>query len=393
MRANGIELSPLAGIPVSIKDLFDVAGEPTLAGSRALRDALPAEHDAPVVARLRAAGAVIVGKTNMTEFAFAAIGDNKTYGTPRNPWDRKTGRIPGGSSSGAAVSVTDGMAVAAIGSDTGGSIRIPSALCGLVGFKPTAHRVPTQGAIPLSTTLDSIGPLARSVACCALLDAALSGGDYVIPQPFAIERLRFAVPVNFMVEELDEVVAHAFERAIEHLERRGAHVERLHVSAFDMMPAMLAKGGFSGPESFWWHAPLIAKHRDLYDHRILSRILPGGEQRASEYVELIQQRGRYLARYASDLDGYDTLLCPTVPIVASPVAEVENDDAEWGRVNALLLRNPRAINFLDGCALSLPIGEPGSAPAGLMVVGQRDTDARLLRIGRTLEAALAGDRT
>jgi aspartyl-tRNA(Asn)/glutamyl-tRNA(Gln) amidotransferase subunit A len=385
LRANGIELSPLAGLPVSIKDLFDVAGETTTAGSRVLQGAPPADHDAPVVARLRAAGAVIVGKTNMTEFAFAAVGTNDTYGTPRNPFDRATARIPGGSSSGAAVSVTDGMAVVGIGSDTGGSVRIPAALCGLVGFKPTAHRIPTAGAIPLSTTLDSIGPLARSVTDCALVDAALAGRAYAVPEPLPIGRLRFAVPTNFMLEDLEEVVAQAFERAVERLTKAGARIESKRIEAFEMMPEMLAKGGFSGPEAAFWHAPLIEKHRELYDRRILARILSGGEQLASEYVRLLGQRRRYIARYAEELEGYDALLCPTVPIVASPIAEVEDDDA-WARTNNLLLRNPRAVNFLDGCALTLPIHEPGSAPVGMMVVGQRDEDFRLLRIGRSIEA-------
>lgn len=388
LRDNGVALTPLAGLPVSIKDLFDVAGETTTAGSRVLQDAPPAEHDAPVVARLRAAGAVIVGKTNMTEFAFAAVGTNETYGTPRNPWDRATGRIPGGSSSGAAVSVADGMAAVAIGSDTGGSIRIPSALCGLTGFKPTAHRIPTAGAVPLSTTLDSIGPLAASVTCCALLDAALSGGDYLVAEAPPIERLRFAVPSNFMLEDLDAEVARAFERALDRLTAAGAHVSSIYVEAFDMLPELLAKGGFSGPEAAFYHGPLIEKHRELYDHRILARILSGGEQLASEYVRLIGQRRAYIAGYARELEGFDALLCPTVPIVAPPIASVASDEA-WTRTNNLLLRNPRAINFLDGCALSIPIHDPGAAPVGLMIAGQRDEDARLLRLGRAVESALA----
>src|SRR6476661_5295344 len=177
-RKAGLVPGPLAGIPVSIKNLCNVAGETTLAGSKALDDAPPAKADAPVVARLRAAGAVIVGSTNMSEFAFSGVGINPHYGTPGNPWDRK--RIPGGSSSGAAVSAADGQCVVAIGTDTGGSVRIPSALCGLVGFKPTQKRVPLDGAFPLSTTLDSIGPLANSVACCAITDAIMAGEEPVV---------------------------------------------------------------------------------------------------------------------------------------------------------------------------------------------------------------------
>src|SRR5438874_12202294 len=166
LRQSGYVASPLAGIPVSIKDLFDVAGEVTLAGSKALDDRPPATADAPVVARLKAAGAIIIGRTNMTEFAFSGVGINPHYGTPGNPYDRSL--IPGGSSSGAAVSVGDGQAVVAIGTDTGGSVRIPAAFCGIAGFKPTQYRVSRDGAVPLSTTLDSIGPLANSIACCAI---------------------------------------------------------------------------------------------------------------------------------------------------------------------------------------------------------------------------------
>src|SRR5438132_12826515 len=179
LRKAGYVASPLAGIPVSIKDLFDVAGEVTLAGSQALDDTPPAEADAPIVARLKAAGAVIIGRTNMTEFAFSGVGINPHYGTPGNPYDRSL--IPGGSSAGAPISVADGMAAVAIGTDTGGSVRIPAALCGLVGFKPTQYRVPREGATPLSTTLDSVGPVGLSVACCALTDAVMAGEPPELP--------------------------------------------------------------------------------------------------------------------------------------------------------------------------------------------------------------------
>lgn len=384
LRASGVDLSPLAGLPISIKDLFDVAGETTRAGSRVLADRPPAKSDAPVVAALRAAGAVVIGKTNMTEFAFGAVGINDTFGTPRNPYDRATGRVPGGSSSGAAVSVTDEMAVAAVGTDTGGSVRIPSALCGLTGFKPTASRVSTEGAVPLSTTLDSVGPLARSVTCCALVDAALSGGRYAVPRPLAVEHLRFLVPTNYVLDGLDEQVTHAFERALERLELAGARIDRKPVRAFELIPPLLNAGGFSGAESAWWHAPLIEKHRELYDPRILTRILAGTELRAADYVELLVRRREYQDAYAAELDGYDAALWPTVPIVAPPIAAVSAMD-DYMRVNGELLRNPRVVNLLDGCALSLPVGAPGAPPVGLMVAGQRNADERLLRIGRTLE--------
>jgi aspartyl-tRNA(Asn)/glutamyl-tRNA(Gln) amidotransferase subunit A len=213
MRAMGIVLSPVAGLPISAKDLFDLAGDVTTAGSVLLKDAPPAIEDAPTIARLRRAGAIIIGRTNMTEFAYSGLGLNPHYGTPRNPWDRATGRIPGGSSSGAAISVTDGMAAAAIGTDTGGSVRIPSALCGLTGFKPTARRIPRQGVYPLSHSLDSIGPLAPTVACCALLDAILSDKEPTLPAPLPLDGLRLGVPQTLVMDDVEDYVAERFATA------------------------------------------------------------------------------------------------------------------------------------------------------------------------------------
>src|SRR5436305_7181670 len=188
--------SRYAGIPVSIKDLFDIKGQVTRAGSRALDDSPPAEADAPVVARLRRAGFVVIGRTNMTEFAYSGIGINPHFGTPKGIWQRGAGHVPGGSSSGGAVSVADGMAHAALGTDTGGSCRIPAAWNGIVGFKPTQRRVPLDGAVPLSTTLDSIGPIARTVKCCAVLDAVLADDPLAALQPRPIKRMRLAVPTT-----------------------------------------------------------------------------------------------------------------------------------------------------------------------------------------------------
>src|SRR5689334_21736073 len=199
LRKAGVAQGPLAGIPMSIKNLCDVAGETTLAGSKALEGAPPAKADAPVLERLRRAGAVILGSTNMSEFAFSGIGFNPHYGTPGNPADRT--RVPGGSSSGAAVSVADGMVVAALGTDTGGSVRIPSAVCGLVGFKPTARRVPLDGLVPLSSSLDSVGPLANSVECCAIVDAVFANEPIQIPEAAPLSGLRFGIPKQFVMEE------------------------------------------------------------------------------------------------------------------------------------------------------------------------------------------------
>ena len=248
LRKAGIVASSLAGLPVSIKNLCDVAGETTLAGSKALDDAPPAKQDAPVVARLRAAGAVIMGSTNMSEFAFSGVGFNPHYGTPGNPADRK--RVPGGSSSGAAVSVGDRMAVAALGTDTGGSVRIPAAVCGIVGFKPTARRVPIDGVVPLSTSLESIGPLATSVEWCAIVDAVFGAEPIAVPAPMPMAGLRLAVPRHYVLDELDGVVAKAFERALKALSAKGARIEHIDLPQLDELPAINAKGGFAASESY-----------------------------------------------------------------------------------------------------------------------------------------------
>src|ERR1700723_1526327 len=224
--------SAYAGIPVSIKDLFDIKGQVTRAGSRALEDSPPAEADATVVARLRRAGFIVIGRTNMTEFAYSGIGINPHYGTPKSAWQRSVGHVPGGSSSGAAVSIADGMAYGALGTDTGGSCRIPAAFNGIVGFKPTQRRVPLDGGVPLSFTLDSFGPLARSVSCCAILDAVLADEPVVPLRPRPIKGMRLAVPTTIVLDDLDDAVAQAFDRALETLSRQGALIERIAVPEF-----------------------------------------------------------------------------------------------------------------------------------------------------------------
>jgi len=388
-RARGVIASPLAGVPISIKDLFDVAGETTLAGSKVLVGQPPAGRDAEVVARLKRAGAVIIGKTNMTEFAFSGLGLNPHYGTPRNPWDRERGRIPGGSSSGAAVSVTDGMAVATIGTDTGGSVRIPAALCGLVGFKPTAARVPRTGVLPLSLTLDSVGPIAPSVACCALLDAVLAGekADELPPVPLAA--LRFAAPQRYVLDGLDTHVAAAFERAKSRLAAAGAQIVEIAFGETEELPELNAKGSFSAAEAWAWHKDFIEARGELYDPRVLTRILRGKDISAEELATLHQRRADLIRRAQRVTAQFDALLMPTVPIVAPELGPLVASDDAYYRTNLLVLRNTAVANFLDRCALSLPCSEPGQPPVGLMLMGEHGADRRLLSIGFSVEKALA----
>ena len=392
LRAAGLARSPLEGLPLSIKDLFDVAGEVTSAGSAVLRDAPPATRNAAVIDRLLAAGAVIVGRTNMTEFAFSGLGLNPHHGTPRNPWGRRAdggGRIPGGSSSGAAVSVTDGMALAAIGSDTGGSVRIPAALCGLAGFKPTARRVPTAGVLPLSTSLDSIGPLAASVACCALLDAVLAGEPALTPPAAPLAGARLALPTTLVLDGLDDAVAAAFERACAALSRAGARITRLALPEFAELAELNARGSLTGAEAWAWHRPLLAAHGERYDARVATRIRAGGAMGAADYVDLLAARRRWIEAVGARLAPFDALLMPTVPRVAPDIDATGASEEAYVEANGLMLRNPSLINFLDGCALSLPCQRAGEAPVGLSLAAPALADRRLLSLGLAVEAALA----
>ncbi len=388
VRQAGVPQGPLAGLPISVKDLFDVEGEVTTAGSRVLADAAPATADAPAVRRLRTAGAVLVGRTNMTEFAFSGLGLNPHYGTPLNPWDRETGRIPGGSSSGAAVSVAEGMAVAAIGSDTGGSVRIPAAMCGLTGFKPTARRVPTDGTAPLSWALDSIGALAPTVACCTLMDAVLAGEEPAPPPRVSADGLRLAVSQTLLLDGLDETVARSFGRAARLISDAGARLFETPLEALGEIAGANALGGYPGAESYAWHRPLILDRPDEYDPRVAARITRGAEQTAADYLDLQAFRKDYMSRVEREIAPYDAVICPTVPIVAPELQPLIDDDELFTKTNLLVLRNPTVVNMLDGCAISIPCHRLGEPPVGLMLFAPAMHDRRLLGIAAAIERVL-----
>ena len=379
--------SPFAGIPISIKDLFDIKGQVTRAGSRALDDSPPAAADAPVVARLRRAGFVVIGRTNMTEFAYSGIGINPHYGTPKGAWQRGTGHVPGGSSSGAAVSVVDGMAHGALGTDTGGSCRIPAAYNGIVGFKPTQRRVPLDGAVPLSSTLDSIGPLARTVACCAVLDAVLANEPVTALQPRPIRGMRLAVPNTVALDDLEHAVAETFERALEKLAREGALIERIAVPEFLDVAPMSAKGGFAAAESYAWHRYLIVAKGDIYDPRVASRILRGESQSAADYIDLVNARRSLVARATARLAPYDALVLPTTANAPPRIADMKDDQA-FTKANLLSLRNCTLINMIDGCGISLPIHRDGEAPVGLMLAASGGSDRRIFELAAAMEGVI-----
>ena len=380
----GISLGPLDGAIVSIKDLFDVAGEPTRAASKILaEEAPPAAADAPVVRRLRAAGAVIIAKTNMTEFALGAIGANPHFGTPGNPRDRAW--VPGGSSSGAAVTVGDGMAEIAIGSDTGGSVRIPAALCGIVGFKPSRQRVPTAGAFPLSTTLDSIGPLAGSVAACAKADAVMAGEDFTPMEGVPLAGLRFGVALGFPLENLDTTVGAAFDSAIARLERAGVRVTHETIPLLDDMRQVSAYGGIVQPEACAIHRERLARRAGDIDPNVRVRIERGCAVTAADYINMLYARERLVRAMDARLAALDALIMPTTGIVAPTIAEVADPEVFAAR-NAMLLRNTSIGNFFDLCGISLPL--PAPLPVGLMLLSRNGHDHALLRIAAAVESLL-----
>lgn len=382
---------PLAGLPVSVKDLFDVAGETTAAGSTALAGSAPARADAVAVARLKAAGAAIVGRTNMTEFAFSGVGTNPHHGTPANPADPHTPRIPGGSSSGAAVSVATGAAFIGLGSDTGGSIRIPAALCGLVGFKNTARLVPAQGTVPLSPTLDTVCAMTRSVRDAVLAHEVLAQRT-VTRASAPLAGYRLAVATTQMLDDADAPVLASFERSVRALRDAGARVQEIPLAQIRDLGSIQATGGFAAAESYAWHRHLLATQADRYDPRVRARIERGAGMKAYEYLELVHARSEWIRQVGQELDGFDAVLSPTVPIVAPPIAQVapgaQRDDAFF-RVNALLLRNTSVVNMLDGCAISLPCHAPGELPVGLMMWHGALRDDTILNIALLAEALLA----
>ncbi len=384
LRAAKAAPSPYAGIPVSIKDLFDIKGQVTRAGSRALEDSAPAEADATAVARLRGAGFIVIGRTNMTEFAYSGIGINPHYGTPKSAWQRGVGHVPGGSSSGAAVSIADGMAYGALGTDTGGSCRIPAAYNGIVGFKPTQRRVPLDGGVPLSFTLDSFGPLARTVGCCAVLDAVLADEPVRPLRPRPVKGMRLAVPTTIALDELEDEVARTFERALEVLSREGALIERIAVPEFLDVGVMNAKGGFSASESYAWHRYLLASKGDVYDPRVSSRILRGEGLSAADYIDLLGARRSLIARAAVRLAPYDALVMPTTAITPPRIADLADDKA-FTKANLLSLRNCTLINMIDGCAISLPAHREGEVPVGLMLAASGESDRRILELAAGIE--------
>ena len=389
LRKAGVRRSLVDGLPISLKDLFDVAGDVTRAGSKAFSRL--AGEDAKAVARLRAAGAIFVGRTNMVEFAFGGVGLNPHYGTPKNPWDRRNGRVPGGSSSGAGVAQADGMCAMALGSDTRGSIRMPAALCGIAGFKPTARRVPREGAFPLSYTLDSVGPLANSIACCAAYDAVLAAEPEARLVDLPLKGLRLLLPKSAALEDLDAEVAKAFFDALERLRRAGAVITEAPVPAFDRQDQYFRGGGLAGAEVVHIHKPLASRIAE-YDPRVGKRIAMGTSLSGADYVELLELRASFMREVEALAAPHDAIVMPTTPCVAPTIAEASASDEAYFRWNFRIMRNTGLANFLDGCAATLPCHEPGTAPVGFMVCGSAGRDRHVLAVAAAVERAVSPAR-
>ncbi len=383
-RAKGWAIPRFSGIPISIKDLFDVAGEVTRAGSHVLDEQPPAASDAPAVENLRRAGFIILGKTNMTEFAYSGLGMNAHFGTPRSPYERNVGRIAGGSTSGGAVSVADGMAAATIGTDTGGSCRIPAAFCGITGFKPTSERVSRAGAVPLSKSLDAIGPLANSVSCCAVLDSILTGGGGQDEEPFPAAGLRLGVLEGYVMEHVDADVAASYQAALTRLSKAGASLTDVAIGELAELPEINAKGGIVGAEAYAWHRHFLNSRRDHYDPWVRARCEAGEAQSAADYIDLLDHRTRIIDAVRGQTGMFDALVLPTVQIIP-PAIEALGDADFSNATNLLCLRNTALGNFLDRAAISIPCHAPGSPPVGLMLMGDSGHDRHLLSIARGLE--------
>lgn len=387
----GVAQPALAGLPVSIKDLYGVAGETTMAGSVVCKGEPVQAQDAPVVARLRAAGSAIVGKTNMTEFAFSGIGINPHYGTPVNPTDQKIARVPGGSSSGAGVSVALGLSVAGLGSDTGGSIRIPAALCGIVGFKSTQKRVPLEGALELSRALDTVCAMTRSVQDCITVDAVLSGAMLPVRRR-PIAGMRLAVPQTMVLDGLDNTVAQAFDRSLSILSEAGAQIIEIPMKEFADIPKVNAPGGLSPIEAYAVHHERLARAQAQFDQRVAARIMLGAAISAQQYIAILDKRRAWIASVERAIEGYDALMCPTVPTVAPELEKLIASDEAFFKANGQMLRNTFTINLLDGCSYSLPCHREGELAVGLMLSSVHGDDARLSAVALAVEDALRAHR-
>ncbi|MCV6548218.1 MAG: amidase [Cohaesibacter sp.] len=388
LRKMKVPQGPLAGIPLSVKDLFDLQGEVTTAGSKSLAKSMSAAKDAKVIENLRAAGAIFLGHTNMTEFAYSGLGINPHHGTPLNVWDRRIGRVPGGSSSGAAISVAENMAIAALGSDTGGSIRIPAAFNRLYGFKPSLDRHSMDGIFPLSSSLDTIGPIARSIECCRILDHVMAGLPVPIPNIRPLAGMRFAILETIALDGLDVEVAGGFVRALEKISQAGARLERVKIDAINRFTDIAALGSLVGAEAWHLHRDLIKQEEANFDPRVASRIKAAQSISAADYIEMLALRKDMQDRTHQATRNYDAVLLPSVAVIPPELKPLLSSDEAYSETNLKVLRNTAIGNILGVPAATLPVGGADTAPVGLMVMGEMGQDAHVQDIAQSIDQLL-----
>ena len=388
--AAGTYLGPLHGIPLAFKDLVDVADLPTTGGSTLLRDNI-ATADATIARRLFAAGTVLLGKTHLVEFAFGGTGVNHHYGTPVNPWDTEIHRLPGGSSSGSGVAVAAGLAPAALGSDTGGSVRIPASFCGLTGLKPTFGLLPNTGVLPLDPTLDSIGPLCRTAQDCALLCQAMADplpGDSLVDHlEGEVAGLRLCFPREYFWDDVDAEVEAAVRASASVFADLGVYVDEISLEVLDDLAEWRSGPSTTAVEAYLCHQHNLEAHLDQFDPIVSARILDGRDILAADFLGQLRTRDELRRKARMALENVDFLITPTTPFAAPILDEIDRDDVYFP-INGLCLRNTIAVNLLDLCAVSLPCGfTRDGLPIGLQLIGHPRDEARLLRLARAFEQA------
>jgi aspartyl-tRNA(Asn)/glutamyl-tRNA(Gln) amidotransferase subunit A len=387
---EGRAAGPLDGVPIAWKDLVDMAGERTTAGSALYADSPPKESDAPIVANLAAAGMAALGKTNLSEFAFSALGLNPHFGTPRNPRDPSTPRVAGGSSSGAAVAVAGGLAPCAIGSDTGGSIRAPASFCGIVGFKTSEGRIDKQGVFPLSRTLDTIGPMAHTVEDCVLIDMALRGQSSTSVRPINLSGVEFVVPDKTGIDDAEPAVAANLEGAMKRLARAGANVKSRAVRSIGAMRTLSAQfGSMVAIEAYAEHRAIFeSADAKRMDRRVVNRAMGG---RVSERDATNFQRGReeLIAALVDELKGA-VLVLPATPMTAPAIDPLERDDELFRVTNLRAIHYTFLGNLFRMCGLALPSGTDAvGLPTGVQFLAPGGDDDRLLSIGLSMQSELS----
>lgn len=377
---------PLSGILFSVKDTFNQAGLPTRAASILPQLALPVTTTATAISRLEAAGAIAFGRTNMSEFAFSGLGLNPHYGTPANAIDASL--IPGGSSSGGAISVARGLCEFALGTDTGGSLRIPAAFNGLVGFKPSQSTVPHDGCFALSPSLDCIGPIARTVSDCQTIWKILSQSTSVqSKQP----KKRLLVPTNIVLDNIATEVRFGFNQALDILQANGWEIHTDSLTALDAVNAINRAGGLVLPESAWVHRHLLATSEGYYDPLIAARIKQGQHTTLNDYISRLQQRPLLQQMFTKSLSNYDALLCPTVAILPPTIKTLSSSAEKFNHYNRLILRNTALFNYLGVPSISLPFSVNKSFPIGLMFSGLKNNDTALLNMAVCIERILTSN--